>query len=144
MNELREMHRDSFLWHILHLLLYCLLIKLERELDIDYLVKINQKKKLSNLSQGKHKSVIPIGQQNVLREDGKTDTEEGKKPGLLYTLVSDNTLGFLNQIRDLLIKSLGKLGWQQRNSYRMTTLAQPKESDARTICRKNTQKHFLY
>ena len=79
MNELREMHRDSFLWHILHLLLYCLLIKLERELDIDCLVKINQKKKLSNLSQGKHKSVIPIGQQNVLREDGKTDTEEGKK-----------------------------------------------------------------
>ena len=144
MNELREMHRDSFLWHILHLLLYCLLIKLERELDIDCLVKINQKKKLSNLSQGKHKSVIPIGQQNVLREDGKTDTEEGKKPGLLHTLVSDNTLGFLNQIRDLLIKSLGKLGWQQRNSYRMTTLAQSKESDARTICRKNTQKHFLY
>ena len=62
------------------------------------------------MSQGKHKSVIPIGLQNVLREDGKTDTEEGKKPGLLYTSVSDNTLGFLNQIRDLLIKSLGKLG----------------------------------
>ena len=60
------------------------------------------------MSQGKHKSVIPIGQQNVLREDGKTDTEEGKKQA--YTLVSDNTLGFLNQIRDLLIKSLGKLG----------------------------------
>ena len=62
------------------------------------------------MSQGKHKSVIPIGQQNVLREDGKTDTEEGKKTGLLHTLVSDYTLGFLNQIRDLLIKSLGKLG----------------------------------
>ena len=43
------------------------------------------------MSQGKHKSVIPIGQQNVLREDGKTDTEEGKKQAY-YTLWLVTTL----------------------------------------------------
>ena len=58
---------------------------------------------------------------------GEKGTQVGLKKGLTAF-----------QIKFVIFPVPWEVCWQQRNSYRMTTLAAAKESDARTICRKNT------